>query len=226
MKKIYHITTILLIILVCFSCSRDNVNEAPGDIESILFPTPNLLCTDSTITFDWSDAPDTDGDIVSYEIVISKNRELTNVIVNQTVATSQVTITLEKGTAYYWTVTPIDSQNNRGTPTEVYAFYTSGDGLANSVPFTAELLEPDNQGNVNSGLISLSWIGADADAADTLSYDLFFGESSDPPVLEVGLSEQFYNVTVDSGKTYYWKVNTLDSSGGKSIGIIWSFTVN
>ena len=33
-------------------------------------------------------------------------------------------------------------------------------------------------------------------------------------------------VTVETGKTYYWKVNTIDNSGAKSIGQVWSFTVN
>jgi hypothetical protein len=31
---------------------------------------------------------------------------------------------------------------------------------------------------------------------------------------------------VESAKTYYLKVNTIDQDGAKSIGQVWSFTVN
>ena len=61
---------------------------------------------------------------------------------------------------------------------------------------------------------------------DVLTYDLFFGESNPAELIETDLSEDNYDVTVISGKTYYWKVDTTDDSGLKTIGQTWMFAVN
>jgi len=55
---------------------------------------------------------------------------------------------------------------------------------------------------------------------------LFFGELDPAELIETDLSEDNYDVTVISGKTYYWKVDTTDDSGLKTIGQTWMFTVN
>ena len=46
----------------------------------------------------------------------------------------------------------------------------------------------------------------------------------DPPLLQSILSGENFDVTVSAGLTYYWKVNTMDDSGLKTIGQVWQFT--
>lgn len=202
------------------------VNEAPTKV-TLTYPTQNLLCIDNSIPFDWSDATDPNNDNISYKIEIATNRELTNIVKSQTAVASNITIALDKGVAHYWRVTAVDNKGKEGDPSEVFAFYTKGEGETNTAPFTAELVKPEDEGTISGTTITLQWKGADSNTGDTLTYDVYFGEDADPTTIkEENLSTTSLEVDVVSGKTYYWKINTKDNSGAKSIGQVWSFTVN
>ena len=220
-----------LIFIICFcsllttSCSKSPENQPPSSV-SLTFPTANLLCTDNRINFQWSTSVDPEGDAVRYNIVIAKDRALTDIVENRNISASELLIILEKNVAYYWQVTPVDANDNSGDPSDTFAFFTKGDGTNNTVPFTAATISPKNNDAVDAGDINLNWSGADSNPSDTLTYEVFFGEAENPPSVESNLSVESYMVTVSSGKTYYWKVNTTDNSGAKSIGQIVRFTVN
>lgn len=224
-KKIIFFCTSLFIISCGGSDDGEPVNNAPSSV-NLVYPTENLLCINNRIKFDWSDATDADKDPIRYKIIIARNRDLTNIIKEQIVNSSNTTITLQKGTAHYWNVTAIDKNGKLGKPSAVYAFYTKGIGIVNTAPFTAKLENPENQGNIFGSSITLKWNGSDSNTGDILKYDVFFGNSPDPKLRESNISDSSYQVTIESGKTYYWKVNTIDNSNAKSIGQVWSFTVN
>ncbi len=64
--------------------------------------------------------------------------------------------------------------------------------------------------------VTLSWSASDPEG-DPITYDLYFGESED------AMSQQLrdstvtsYDVTVEWGKTYYWKVVAKDSAGNST----------
>ncbi|PKH49981.1 hypothetical protein CXF68_04360 [Tenacibaculum sp. Bg11-29] len=203
------------------------VNEAPTKVD-LVYPTQNLLCIDNTISFDWSDATDANNDKVSYKIEFSDTREMANITNTETASTSKKAITLSKGVAYYWRVTAIDSKDELGEASLVNAFYTKGTGETNTAPFTAEIVSPENEVSLVAGTVSvdLKWKGADSNTNDVLNYEVYFGETTDLTLLEDDVAVLEKNVTVESGKTYYWKINTIDNSGAKSIGQVWSFSVN
>jgi hypothetical protein len=71
--------------------------------------------------------------------------------------------------------------------------------------------------------INLKWETHDIDNAE-LKYELFFGINEDPLKIDDGLTNNEYQVNIESGKTYYWKVNVSDEQG-TSIGDIWKFSV-
>lgn len=215
--------------LFLFSCgggSKEPVNEAPTKV-NLTYPTQNLLCIDNSIPFDWSDATDPNNDNVSYKIEIATNRELTNIIKTQTATVSNITITLNKGEAHYWRVTAVDNKGKEGEPSEVFAFYTKGEGETNTAPFTAELVKPKDEETISGTTVTLEWKGADSNVGDTLTYDVYFGEEANPTTIkEENLSTTSLEVDIESGKTYYWKINTKDNFGAKSIGQVWNFTIN
>ncbi len=203
------------------------VNEAPTTV-NLVYPTQNLLCIDNTISFDWSDATDANNDNISYKVEFSNSRAMSTIVKTETVTSSTKSITLSKGVAYYWRVTAVDSKGKSGVASSVNAFYTKGLGETNTAPFTAELVTPAVDASLTAVTTSvdLKWKGADSNTADTLKYDLYFSEDADPAIKEENLTVLTKNVTVETGKTYYWKVNTIDNSGAKSIGQVWSFKVN
>jgi hypothetical protein len=220
----------LNVILICFSllvlqgCEKYK-NKAPSIVQ-LIFPTENLLCINNTINFDWSDAIDPENDEIGYTIIIAKDRAFTNIIENRPVDESEITLVLEKATAYYWKVDALDIDNNLGTSSETYAFYTQGSVTENYAPFSPKVITPENNSVVDAGVIFLRWIAEDINTTDILTYELYFGENDNLVLLENDLNSQNYEVTAESGKTYSWQVNVKDQNGAKSIGQVWTFTVN
>ncbi|NNK86964.1 MAG: hypothetical protein HKO90_01655 [Flavobacteriaceae bacterium] len=201
-------------------------NTAPTQVSQLIFPSSDLLCIDNTITFDWSASTDADGDPISYRIVIATDRDLTNIVEQRTVSSTSITITLDEGVAYYWAVTARDNQGAEANPSATFAFYTESPGVSNHAPFTAALNAPQNGETVSAGSVNLSWIGGDADAGDVLSYDVYFGETEDPPLIQSDVAVENFDVTTSAGTTYYWRVDTTDDSGVKTIGQVWTFETN
>ena len=225
MKKILISIVLVFASFVSIQCSKDPKNRAPSAV-NLIYPSQNLLCIENTITFNWSEAIDPENDALEYNIIIATDRAMTNIIENETTTSSELTFILEKQTAYYWKVDALDVKNNQGTESEIFAFYTKGEGVLNYAPFASELVSPENNGQVNATSVSLTWEAADADTDDILSYELYFGENSDLNLMDDTLTEKSYTVSVESGKTYSWKVNVKDQYEAKSIGQTWIYTVN
>ncbi len=211
-------------VFLFIGCSK-KTNQAPTTVD-LVYPTQNLLCISQQVDFQWSASTDAENEDITYNIIVAKDRDLTDVSQDRTTSATNILLSLSIETAYYWRVTAIDAQGNESDASPVYAFYTKGNGVVNSVPFTAELVAPTSAASVAAGSLDLSWMGSDADTADTLTYDVYFGEDMNPPLAQSNLSSATYNVTVASGKTYYWKINTIDSNGAKSIGQTWMFAVD
>ncbi|MCK4365672.1 MAG: hypothetical protein KAW45_06450 [Thermoplasmatales archaeon] len=72
----------------------------------------------------------------------------------------------------------------------------------------------------------LSWDCSDPDG-DPLTYDVYFGINSDPPLVSPGQSETTYDPgTMQYSETYYWKIVAEDEHGATNEGPIWSFTTH
>ncbi len=225
MRKLIIIIVFVSFCLLNIQCSKTPENQAPSAVE-LIYPTANLLCIDNNILFDWGSATDPENDAIEYNIIIASDRAMSNIVENRTVGISQVSITLSKAQAYYWTVNALDVNNNQGSTSETFAFFTKGEGVANYAPFTAELLTPENNSQVNEGSVNLTWNAADSNDGDTLTYQVYFGENSTLTLQDDTLTTKSFIVTVESGKTYSWKVNVVDQNGAKSIGQTWTFSVD
>ncbi|WGS64977.1 fibronectin type III domain-containing protein [Marinitoga aeolica] len=71
---------------------------------------------------------------------------------------------------------------------------------------------------------TLSWNATDPDK-DILIYKVYFGENSNPPLVNKGQVDNKYNPGIlKYNTTYYWKIVAIDSNGFKTEGDIWSFT--
>ncbi len=71
----------------------------------------------------------------------------------------------------------------------------------------------------------LSWSGGDPDLEDTVTYDVYFGLGSSPPLVSSGQSATTYNLgTLSHSTKYYWEITARDSHGASKPGPIWDFT--
>ena len=236
MNKIFKLIPVLAIVAFSASCSSSDdgggaaaapavPNTAPTAVSNLVYPSSDLLCIDSNITFEWAAATDVDNDVLEYTIRIATDRAQTNIVAQQTTSSTSITIALSAGTAYYWNVMASDGEDNAAaSPT--LAFYTEGSGVSNYAPFTATLNAPVFEAFINAGTTTLDWTGSDVDVTDTLTYDLYFGTSVNPAINQLDIAVSTFDVTTVAGTTYYWRVDTKDNNGVKSIGQEWSFSTN
>lgn len=220
---------IILIVSALFSCGGDGedlpANNIPS-IPSLINPLNDLLCTDNTVIFNWNASSDLDGDIINYTIQVSKDKDFTQIVEDIKIAQTTITLTLDKGKAYYWRVKATDTSNDSSEYSSIFQFYTEGKAVQNYAPFLPELIAPALNSVIQSSAVILKWDAQDFDN-DVLTYDVYFGQEN-PPLQKVGnaQTDSQLSVNVISSTNYYWKVVALDGKGGKTIGQVWNFKTN
>ncbi|MBL7560591.1 hypothetical protein JAO71_12355 [Olleya sp. YSTF-M6] len=233
MNKLIKIVPVMLIAITFMACGGSDdggsapptPNTAPTAVSNLIYPSSDLLCIDTNIEFEWAAATDADNDNLEYTIRVATDRDQTNIVAQQTTSNTSVLITLNPGIAYYWNVVASDGEDEaEASPT--LAFYTEGEGVSNYVPFAASIIAPEMDAFLDSGSVSLQWSGSDVDVDDTLTYDVFFGTTDTPDLLQSDVTATTLDVTTVAGTTYYWKIDTKDNNGTKSIGQVWTFTTN
>jgi hypothetical protein len=73
--------------------------------------------------------------------------------------------------------------------------------------------------------ITLSWTGGDPDPGDFVTYDVFFGTTSPPPLITQNISTPSFSPGyLEYNQLYYWKIVAWDSYGLTADGPLWSFS--
>lgn len=222
-KIIIHVFVVVLM----FSCSGSGdtteQEKAPNKVTMLTYPTNNLLCINNTLDFQWGESTDPNGDVVFYILDIATKSDFSDVESFTLKEETIKTVTLERGRSYFWRVLARDSKNFESDYSEVYQFYTQGEGEENHLPFSPVLIAPKKGAIVSGASVGLEWTAADVDE-DVLTYDVYF-DTVNPPVSKVedNQSKNKMNASLNSAETYYWKVIVKDGNGGESIGQVWSF---
>ena len=123
-------------------------------------------------------------------------------------------MSLEYGTTYCWRV---DSTNDGGTTAgAVWCFDTE----ERPVPKVTNPMPADQATDVDT-LEDLSW----STALGATSYVVYFGTNPSPGDAERKVEQPgtTFDVSLEYGTTYYWRVDSK-SSGGERTGDVWSFT--
>tara|TARA_R110002020_G_scaffold91560_2_gene222292 strand:+ start:27705 stop:28403 length:699 start_codon:yes stop_codon:yes gene_type:complete len=222
-----------VILLLFCACGKDGdlwneEEDVPGQA-LLVFPDNNEECTqgntlsptENEIVFMWEPSLATD----SYELF------LTNLFTSETQQFESevptLTATLLRGTPYSWYVVSRATDVEETAQSETWAFYNAGPGVEFFIPFPAEAVSPVNGRLLQrTTTVTLEWSAADLDG-DITYYDIFFGES-DPPILvesDHG-GTTLENIPVVPGNTYYWKVVTKDQRNNSSTSETFTFTVD
>jgi hypothetical protein len=141
-----------------------------------------------------------------------------------------------------WTIETVDSAGNVGEYTSIalgsnnqlHISYSAGypnKDLKYATCFIPNL-PPNKPCNPNpadgatgvSVNADISWTCSDPDG-DPLTYDVYFGSSSIPPLVSSAQSVTYYNPdTMNYNTQYYWKIVAKDNHGAENTGPLWSFT--
>ena len=243
---------ILLLSILLFSCSAEDdsgsstpptTTQQPSPTPAPQVPTPgksslsapdnNEVCfegeavdtSNSAVTFKWDASSDTD----SYDLQIT-NQETSETQTESGITLTSKEVTLATDISYGWKVISKSKDTSETSTSEIWQFYLAGDGQENYAPFPATIVNPSSGASVDAsdGKIILSWGGNDPDESDTLTYTIYFDDIDglqDPSEDNTGVSETSLEVSVESGKTYYWRVKTSDEKSS-SFTLVYSFFVN
>ena len=96
---------------------------------------------------------------------------------------------------------------------------------ANNPPNMPTSPSPANHATGIPTNADLSWTGGDPDAGDTVTYDVYFGTSSTPPLVSNDQSGTTYDPgTLAYNTKYYWKIVATDNHGASTTGLLWDFS--
>lgn len=168
------------------------------------------------VRFIWSDTPFA----TSYKLVVSKNRDLSNPVIEQRSSSSSSIISTLNSGVYFWQVTPYYSVNKAGfeAPSEVGRFSISKKGSLSPallyVPSAAGFVNTDPQGRVTT----FSWKN-ELEAANYI-FKISSNEDMRSVVVTENVSGNFYKfdpskTTLADGK-YYWSVSYRDTEDNVS----------
>lgn len=229
MRKALFYIAILILLLGCGkNSSAPDTAKIPTSAK-LIFPFENFLCneganitpTESTVLFEWKEGENTD----KYELVL-KNLT-TQKFTSYSTADTRIPIVLERLTPFKWYVV---SKSNSVTDTahsEIWKFYNAGPATTSYAPFPAEILSPAMAETITTAadVISLDWVGSDVDD-DIVGYDVYFGTSDSPPIIETDLKESILNnVSITPDTVYYWRIITKDSTGNTSDSGVYQFKI-
>lgn len=196
----------------------------------LIFPLDNTECIEgeiendqfSKVKFEWSTSENTD----SYNLGIRNLK--TNRTTQEKTTENSLIISISRGTPYEWYVISTAEGTNETSLSERWQFYNAGSGEVLYAPNPAKLVYPEDKSIkvYSQDDTRLRWKGYDLDG-DILEYEVYFGIENQPTVPIAVISDTIYERMLnkeDIGKTFYWKIRTIDSHGNSSMSQINSFT--
>ena len=193
-----------------FTTAQSGQNRAPT-VPKLISPPDGAQSVNIPVTLQW-ECSDPDNDTLSYEVYLNDEKKTT------TTQSSFELSALSPNTTYRWYIKAFDGTNTTTGPT--WTFTTKG--IPNSPPSTPTNPNPSDKSSIFETSVTLSWECSDDDG-DALFYDLYFGESSNPPRIRENLTTQKMLIqNLEMNKKYYWKVVAKDGNSSTE-GPVWSF---
>ncbi|MFH0881908.1 MAG: hypothetical protein V2A56_02905 [bacterium] len=195
----------------------DPGNPGAPDIPFSPSPADNATNVPVQTVLSWA-ATDPDLDVLTFDVYFGKTTSPVLVSENQS-SISYTPGRLENSTRYYWRVIVGDGVHKISSP--LWSFKTSE--IPNNAPNTPGSPAPSSNTTGVSMLPELSWSATDPDE-DELTFDLFFGTTSNPPLFKLDLDTTTYSLG-NSGfaVTYFWKIAASDGID-VTTSPVWSFT--
>ncbi len=212
--------------LDCNACLRARVTSGAANNPPYTpsNPSPANHATGVSVNADlsWTGGDPDAGDTVTYDVYFGTS-STPPLVSNDQSGTTYDPGTLAYNTKYYWKIIAADN-HAASTTGPLWDFTTQTP--ANNPPDTPSSPSPANHATGASINADLSWTGGDPDAAgDTVTYDVYFGTSSTPPLVSNDQSGTTYDPgTLAYNTKYYWKIIATDNHAASTTGPLWDFT--
>ena len=175
-------------------------------------------------------APDA-GDTVTYDVYFGTSAS-PPLVSNDQSGTTYDPGTLAYNTKYYWKIIATDNHGASATGPLWDLTTETAPTPTNSPPNIPSNPTPSD---CATGILikdaDLSWTSGDSDSEDTVTYDVYFGKNSTPPLREtIGpYPAMQLPITYDPGTlvndvTYFWKIVARDNHGTEAESPVWEFT--
>jgi len=186
--------------------------QAPSDP----FPPDDTTITGTSLMLHWN-CSDPDGDTLLYDIYFGVDAYLA--IIDSNIKVDSYPLdSLELGRSYNWKVVAKDGHRHVVSG-PVWRFTT----IANLPPQTPHDPSPADSAIGIPLDVVLSWSCSDPDD-DSISFDLYFGENVDPPLVAGDLRESRFDPdSLQFSAPYYWRVTAEDQHANRTIGPVWMF---
>lgn len=203
-------------------CIKDGnpVNLPPG---IPYYPEPDSGSTDIFVdtALAWS-CTDPDGDSLVYDVYFGVDADPPQVASGITDTSYSLEDSLLFNVEYFWKIVATDIYS-LSTEGNVWSF-TSEDG--NNPPGTPFNPKPGDEDTIFVVDTTLTWSCTDLEG-DPLTYDVYFGRATDPPLVVSGQADTNYDPgTLQYDSTYFWKIIAHDDHANSTAGPVWSFTTD
>ena len=205
---------ILVSVFLC-ACTADLV-DAPPSAPSSPTPADHTLIQGASPALSWK-AADAGG--ASYDVYLGTPGHVRLVASGLKQPHYKPSRELLRSTMYQWQVGTF-AGGGIGM-SELWSF-TTGPGSSPDVPYNPSPPDASDQAIVN--FAQLDWYGGDPDY-DNVTYDLYFGRETNPPLLEGGLTNPGRNAPITDRGLYYWRVVAHDTYNLVTESPTWSFRV-
>ncbi|MDP8207312.1 MAG: SUMF1/EgtB/PvdO family nonheme iron enzyme [Candidatus Electryonea clarkiae] len=184
----------------------DTTTNEPPSAPSDPSPTEGATGISLSVTLAWL-CEDPDDDTLTFDIYFGTTSNPPLIISGfEDIELEQSGLNYE--TTYYWKVVA-DDGHEHSTSSVVWSFTTFEEGI-NHPPETPSNPNPSDSAVGVTTIPTLSWTSSDPDG-DTLTFDVYFSDSSPPQLVSENQSETFYTpARLDTTTTYYWKIIAKD----------------
>jgi len=203
------------------SATTGSAPNNPPNTPSNASPANHATGVSINADLSWTGGDPDAADTVTYDVYFDTSETPPLVSDNQA-GTSYDPGALAYNTKYYWKIVATDN-HGASTTGPVWDFTTGS--VPNSPPNTPSNASPANHATGVSINADLSWTGGDPDAGDIVTYDVYFGTSSSPPLVSNDQSGTTYDPGALAYNTkYYRQIVATDNHAASTVGPVWEFT--
>ena len=213
---------ILFVVILIFSC-KESIPE-PEQV-TLINPENNNTCLYSNsnsnsgvVEFSWTESKHTD----NYDLIVEN--QITNLKNSTATNLTFAKVTLIRGAPYSWYVVSKSESSENIALSETRNFYLEGPSQLTYIPFPAKLISPLNESIINStNIVTFQWEGYDLDG-DIENYDLIIENASNGEEIKYEkIMRQNFEVGLQKGNIYLWKIITRDKKKNISSSVTYNF---